>query len=163
MHRKTTLGLALSLAMTLASTAHARVDKDAEVKLDSTAPVAEQIAAIEKALSSENYSEISMEQKSAVQQALGRIRLKMGGHQRVDEVSPQARVEIFNDQEMVNTILTQARADSRMVCRRERSTGSNMPQRVCMTVAQRREAEEAARKTLRDGQSLNNLKPSGGL
>ncbi|AWH54509.1 hypothetical protein C1924_15640 [Stenotrophomonas sp. ESTM1D_MKCIP4_1] len=159
MHRKTTLGLALSLAMTLAFTAHARVDKDAEVKLDSTAPVAEQIAAIEKALSSEDYSEISMEQKSTVQQALGRIRLKMGDHQRVDEVSPQARVEIFNDQEKVNTILTQARADSRMVCRRERSTGSNMPQRVCMTVAQRREAEEAGRKALRDSPALNNYRP----
>lgn len=163
MHSMTTLGLALSLAMTSAFTAHARVDKDAEVKLDSTAPVAEQIAAIEKAMSSDNYSEISMEQKSTVQQALGRIRLKMGDHQRVEELSPQARVEIFNDQERVNTILTQAHADSRMVCRRERSTGSNMAQRVCMTVAQRREALEAARKTMRDSQSLNNLNPSGGL
>lgn len=163
MHRKTALGLALSLATTLAFTAHARVDKDAEVKLDSTAPVAEQIASIEKAMSSDNYSEISMEQKSTVQQALGRIRLKMGDHQRVEELNPQARVDIFNDQEIVNTILTQARDDSRMVCRRERSTGSNMPQRVCMTVAQRREALEAARKTMRDRQSINNVQPSGGL
>lgn len=162
MHRMTTLGLALGLGITLAFTAHARADKDGRVALDATAPVAEQIDAIEKAMRSDNYSEISLEQKSEVQQALGRIRLKMGDHQRVEELSPQARVEIFNDQERVNTILTQAHADSRMVCRRERSTGSNMPQRVCMTVAQRREALEAAHKTMRDSQSINNLQPSGG-
>jgi len=158
MHRMTTLGLALGLGITLAFTAHARADKDGRVALDATAPVAEQIDAIEKAMRSDNYSEISLEQKSEVQQALGRIRLKMGDHQRVDELSQEARVEIFNDQEKVNTILTNAHADSRMVCRRERTIGSNLPQRVCMTVAQRRQSEDASRKALQDRQNGYNYR-----
>jgi hypothetical protein len=52
----------------------------------------------------------------------------MGDHERIEQVSPQDRTEIFNDQEVINTIMTRAHADSRMVCRRERTTGSNMPQ-----------------------------------
>ncbi|WP_406234952.1 hypothetical protein ACI703_04510 [Isoptericola jiangsuensis] len=154
----TTLGLALGLGITLAFTAHARADKDGRVALDATAPVAEQIDAIEKAMRSDNYSEISLEQKSEVQQALGRIRLKMGDHQRVDELGAEARVEILNDQEKVNTILTKARADSRLVCRRERTIGSNMPQQVCMTVAQRRQSEDASRKALQDRQNGYNYR-----
>ncbi|MBS9727203.1 hypothetical protein, partial [Stutzerimonas stutzeri] len=61
---------------------------------------------------------------------------------------------VFIAQEVHNTILTRARADSRMVCRRERSTGSNMPQSVCMTVAQRRKAQEDSRKVLNGIQSF---------
>ncbi len=148
--------VALMLGLALATTAHAKPEK-AQVKFDANAPVAEQIRSVEAAINSEDYSEIGLEDKSRVQQALGRI--KMGDHERIEQVSPQDRTQIFNDQEVINTIMTRAHADSRMVCRRERTTGSNMPQSVCLTVAQRRKAEEDSRKALNDGQRFNNYKP----
>ncbi|TFZ43776.1 hypothetical protein E5C33_16965 [Stenotrophomonas maltophilia] len=150
--------MALVLCLGLAATAQAKSEKS-EVKFDAKAPVAEQIQTVEKAISSENYSEIGLEDKSRVQQALGRIKLALGSHERVDQLSPHDQTQIFNDQEVINTIMTRAHADSRMVCRRERSTGSNMPQSVCLTVAQRRRAQEDSRKSLNDTQRFNNFKP----
>ena len=67
----------------------------------------------------------------------------------------QAQTEILNDQAVVNTILSRAHADSRMVCRRERATGSNRPERVCLTVAQRRKMQEDSKEGLRRFQHTN--------
>ena len=77
------------------------------MKFDANAPVAEQIRNVETAINSEDYSEIGLEDKSRVQQALGRIKIKMGDHERVEQVV-QDRTEIFNDQEVINTIMTRA-------------------------------------------------------
>jgi hypothetical protein len=52
-------------------------------------------------------------------------------------------VRVFNDQEVVNTLLTQARADSRLVCDRSRPTGSHRRQTKCQTVAERRRRMES--------------------
>lgn len=133
--------------------------KELPVTMTADAPVAEQIQKVESALHSESYSEISLEDKSRVQQALGRIKLKMEGHTLSSELSPQDRTAVFNDQEVVNTVMNRAKEDSRMICRRERSTGSNMAQSVCMTVAQRRKAEANGRAVLNNTQNFNNFQP----
>ena len=130
MYRTTTLALMLSLG--LAATVQAKAQKEA-VRMDATTPVSEQIRRVETAIGSEDYSEIGLEDKSRVQQALNRIKVKMNGRE----------------------IMSRAQADSRMVCRRERLTGSNMPQSVCMTVAQRRKAQEDSRQALTDQQRLS--------
>ena len=69
MQRMTPFALMLGLA--LATTAHAKPEKG-QVKFDANAPVAEQIRNVETAINSEDYSEIGLEDKSRVQQALGR-------------------------------------------------------------------------------------------
>ena len=67
----------------------------------------------------------------------------------VASLAPVDRVELFNLQEEVNQILTAAADSSRMVCRRERRTGSNMPTNNCKTVEQRRMEAEGGRDMLR--------------
>lgn len=152
MHKHMIAFLAVSLA--LAGTAHAKIDsspaKDGVVQLDVKETVAEQLTRVERALATEEYSEVGLEDKSKVQAALSRIRTKVGDHSTIEQVNPQFRNEIYNDQELINTILTRAHADSRVVCRRERTTGSNRPTQVCMTVAQRRELMENSRDVLRN-------------
>lgn len=148
----------LALALVLVGAAQAK-PKEVAVKMTADEPVAAQIARVETALGSEAYSEMTLDDKSRVQQALERIRIKMEGHELSSELVPQDRTQVFNDQEVVNTVMTRAREDSRMVCRRERSTGSNMQQSVCMTVAQRRKAEANGRALLNDHQRYNNLNP----
>lgn len=112
--------------------------------------VSEQIRDVELAMASEQYSELTLENRSAVQASLRQIQAQMGDYDRVEQVAPHKQVAIFNEQEKINTILTQSHADSRLVCRREKTVGSNFPKNVCMTVAQRRQAEEAARTNIRD-------------
>jgi len=125
------------------------------VRLSADEPAAAQLERVETALGSDKYSEMTLEDKSAVQQAIGRIRMKMEGHARVDELNPQARTAVFNDQEVVNNLMTRGKEDSRMVCRRERVTGSNMQQSTCRTVAQRRRDTEDSRRLL-DNQQRGN-------
>ncbi len=97
----------------------------------------------------EVYSEISAENRMRVVDALGRIDalLGKGGHASLPD---KDKIEVFNDQDLVNTLLTQAREDSRLVCRRERPVGSNRPQNICITVAARRQARENGADALRD-------------
>lgn len=149
----------LAVSLALAGTAQAKIDsspaKDGAVQLDVQETVAEQLARVERALATEEYSEVGLEDKGKVQAALGRIRTKVGDHATIAQVNPQFRTEIYNDQELINTILTRAHADSRVVCRRERTTGSNRPTQVCMTVAQRREMMENSRDALRNYNRVN--------
>lgn len=45
-------------------------------------------------------------------------------------------VKVYNAQEQINQIVKASAADERVVCRRERPTGSNRKRSVCMTVAE---------------------------
>ncbi len=151
--------VSVALLMCLAGAVNAKAtDNKQVVQMDQGTPVSEQIQRVERALSSEQYSEVSMEDKSVVRRSLDRIRLQMGDLDQIEALSPHAKVEVFNEQERINTILTRAHADSRMTCRRERITGSNFPQNVCMTVAQRRKAEEDGREMMRDA-NRSQLRP----
>lgn len=113
--------------------------------LDLEAPFSEQRAAINKALGDgETYSEIQPDDVLAVQQALARMATLLGGAETADRLDPGTRVQLFNEQERVNSLLTKAHKDSRMVCRREKPTGSHRPTTLCLTVAERRRQREAA-------------------
>lgn len=137
-------------ALLLPATAMATIDSGAQAfkpdkGLDLTASFGEQRAAINKALSDgETYSELQPADLRVVQDSLGRISTLLGDAQTIDQMSPDAKVELFNEQEKVNTLLVQAHKDSRMVCRREKPTGSHRPTTLCLTVAERRRQREAA-------------------
>ncbi|MDV3467782.1 hypothetical protein RZA67_03425 [Stenotrophomonas sp. C3(2023)] len=140
------IGLTVGL---LLATVPAHAARQGElVQMNGQHPVEPQVRAVEQALSTDDYSELSLEDRSKVRAALNRIRTVMGDKQTVAEINPGARVDVFNEQQLVNTLLTQAHADSRMVCRRERATGSNRLVSNCMTVAQRRKAAEDAKDSL---------------
>jgi hypothetical protein len=66
-------------------------------------------------------------------------------------LSPEDRVAMANDQEVVAGILNHASADSRMVCERVATIGSNLPKNVCKSVAQRRREAEQAQDQMRAG------------
>lgn len=89
----------------------------------------------------EVYSEIKLQDRDSVHSALKRIDSRLGADG-VGRLSEADKLAVFNDQELVNSILTKAKDDSRLICRRERPMGSNRPQNICITVAQRREARE---------------------
>lgn len=97
----------------------------------------------------EVYSEINQEARTSVVAALDRIN-GVYRDRPVAELAEAEKLAIFNDQELVNSLLVKAREDSRLICRRERPIGSNRPQNICITVAQRREARESGVTLLQD-------------
>lgn len=152
MFRLAALAVALGLAGAAGAQAGTTAEESTPVQLNVETSIADQLARIERAMASEHYSELGPEDKGKVRAAIDRIRIKAGDQQTVAQLAPQVRTEVVNDQEIINTLLSQAHADSRMVCRRERTTGSNRMQRVCMTVAQQREATERGRNALENAQ-----------
>ncbi len=100
----------------------------------------------------EVYSEIADQDRVLVISALDRMTALIGDGS-ADALSPAAKVAFFNDQEVVNTILTKARRDSRLICRREKTVGSNMPTTQCLTAAQRDRLREGGAESLRSFRS----------
>lgn len=95
-------------------------------------------------LEGDKYREISAEDKTAVIAALSRILQQLQKQPDPAQLPEHDRVAVFNDQSLINTLLTRASADSRLICRRERTVGSNMPQNNCLTVAERRRQKNNA-------------------
>lgn len=105
---------------------------------------------ITKLADGKTYSEISSKDRGAVTAALDKIEAKLGPTGRVDHLTMEQKVEVFNEQEVVNTLLTQARKDSRLVCKRETTVSSRIPSTQCRTVAERKRTYEEAQTLIRD-------------
>ena len=109
----------------------------------------------------ERYGEIGKEQRIEVMDALDRMQALLGPSTAIEQLSPDAKVALYNDQEIVNNILTDAQAASREVCKHHRTVYSRMKKSECHTVAEwerRREAgrelAERARGTARQGPGM---------
>ena len=145
------LGLSLAHAHALAS--------DGAVDVSGAGGFEAQRSAVLQALDDgKTYAEISPDNRRRVVASLNRISSLLGGRAPAD-LPEAARVEVFNEQEMVNTLLTGARADSRVVCVREKKTGSNRPTNNCKTVAERRRDHEQTQNALMNNRGVN-LPPS---
>lgn len=139
----------LVVALTMGSAAAAGQQK-APVQVADSAPVPEQLARVESLLQHEAYAEIGPQGRQRVLSALSAIRRIMGDRQWTTELDLHDRSEVRTQQEIINTVMAQAHEDSRLICQRERITGSKMPVQVCLTVAQRRMGRENGNKWLRD-------------
>jgi hypothetical protein len=114
---------------------------------------AQQKARIEAELADgKTYAEISAQDQATVRESLARIADTLETAGSMEALSGADKVEVFNDQEVVNTILTQAAYDSRQVCERIESTGSHRKTTVCTTVAERNRRRELDQSRLRTSQ-----------
>ncbi len=100
----------------------------------------------------EKYSEISPADREMVRQSLARIAERLDGVSSVQELSEQAKIGVFNEQEKINTVLTQAAADSRVMCERVQVLGSHRRTTKCETVAERRRRSDRDRDNLQQAQ-----------
>jgi len=85
----------------------------------------------------DKYKELTPEDQKKVLDTLDRMAHRWAKAESLAGLSPNDRTEMANDQEVVTTLLTHASAESRLVCERVIPIGSNLPKRVCKTVAQR--------------------------
>ncbi len=115
---------------------------------------AAQRAQIEQDLADgKTYAEISRGDRARVRESLDHISGALDGIPSVDALPEDVKVRVFNEQEKINTILTQAAAASRLVCDRDTPTGSRMAKTTCQTVAERDRRREADRDHLRKVQN----------
>ena len=104
------------------------------------------------------YAEIKPEDRRTVLSLLDRIKSQLGPDERVDELPQQATIDIFNDQEQINGILTGLQTDNRLICRREQVTGSHRRQQRCISNTIRdsqRKADQEALQHYRQTRTLS--------
>lgn len=99
------------------------------------------------------YAEITPDNRRRVLASLDRISGLLGDRS-ASELTQAVRLEVFNEQELVNTLLTGAREDSRLVCVREKRTGSNRPTNNCKTVAERRRDREQTQDAMMNNRGM---------
>ncbi|ACF52881.1 hypothetical protein D7U98_19360 [Stenotrophomonas maltophilia] len=143
--------------LALASTASASKGKEIFVPGQ---PLQQQIARIEVELKDgETYSELKQDERARVSEALGRMRGAVEQYPTREAMPEPVQTQVFNDQQVVNTVLTQAREDSRLICQREKPIGSNRTTTQCMTVAERARQKERAQQdmgqVMRAGRTVN--------
>jgi len=96
------------------------------------------------------YSEIAYSDVKMVEDTLDRMSSTLGSASTLGGLTEEQRGDLYNDQGLVNTVLTMAENDSRMVCRRRGRLGTNFKVTTCETVRDRRERQEADRLAIQD-------------
>ncbi len=92
-----------------------------------------------------DYKDMSEADRSKILAEQAKVERLTQGKTSTSDLDERSRMELFNSLETIKAIVTSAE-DDRMVCERVKRTGSNRPERVCKTVAQRRaEREDAVR------------------
>ena len=135
--------LFLTLVLVVLATA---ASAEETTKLSAIEQFEEQKAIILKDIKDDTvYREISYSDANVVRDALNRISASLEGIVDIAEMTEEERGALFNDQELVNTVLTMAENDSRMVCRRRGRLGTNFKTTTCESVKDRRERQEADR------------------
>jgi hypothetical protein len=134
----------------------------ADAALDVAAqPFSAQRAQIEADLSDgKTYAEIAPEDRRTVNSSLERMTELLGGAHDANALGEDARMALFNEQEVVNTILTRARADSRVVCRKRAPVGTRFAQAKCESVADARRKREESQEGMRQQLDVPRLPPS---
>lgn len=90
------------------------------------------------------YANLSARDRDQMIARQARMLKMIEGKKTSAELEDAEKVELASTLDWIDETVKRA-DDERMVCKRVRVIGSNMKERVCMTVAQKREATERAR------------------
>lgn len=92
----------------------------------------------------ETYVELNGGHRTEVLRLLDGMQQQLAGRS-FSQLDDGARTQVLESQSRVNALLDQAARDSRQVCRRERSVGSNFRELQCMTAAERTRQRQGGR------------------
>lgn len=148
-------------AFLIASPAFAARTVSQEVKAD---PVgfSDQRAAVEAEMKEGGrFAEITDDARRQVAEAFDRMETVLEGKATMKDLRQDDRVALINDQELINVLLTQAKIDSRQVCKREKRVGSHRLTSTCRTAAEWKRASEQSREDIQYRRSLGDILPQG--
>jgi hypothetical protein len=137
-------------------------EESRKLRVASVSEFAESRALIEQAVrESDQYRDLQEHDRRKLFEALDDMQATLAGVTSVDQLDERSKTQLFNDQELINNVLTQARDDSRMICKREKKVGTHRVTNICITAGERRrqrdrnaEANERFHRAQRGGDSL---------
>lgn len=135
-------------AVLLASTAAAASDVAPRPPLAISAITAQQKQIHDDVIAQRGrYKDMPASTRSELLSKQAEVLAMIEGKSSSSDLSQEQQVQVFNRLEWIEAAINNAE-DERMVCKREKTIGSTRITRVCRTVAQEREAREAARDEL---------------
>lgn len=150
MNVRTLTALVLSAALLTSAAVHADEASPAGSRFDPASFAQHRANIVEELKVGDLYREISEENRELVLETLDRMGDVLDGVQSIDQLDQEQKVALFNDQELVNTLLTDARNDSRLICTREHTVGTRFKRVDCATVAKRRQRSLESQGVLRN-------------
>ena len=139
----------------------AKTEPAPSVKADPVGFADQRIAVEAEMVPGGRFAEISADARAQVGEAFDRMQAVLDGKSTMKELRQDDRVALINDQELINALLTQAKIDSRMVCKRERRVGSHRLTSTCRTAAEWKRASEKSREDIEYRRSLGDILPQG--
>jgi hypothetical protein len=101
------------------------------------------------------FKDMKRPDRAALIERQDRVIATLGATESLDEMSPQARTDVFNDLEWIKAMVTKAE-EERIICEYTRAVGSNRAVSVCMTAREHREYREGAQMSLRRAYKCDN-------
>jgi hypothetical protein len=145
--------LFLSLVATLAVAAPAVATEkyhEPSVKADNKAAFAEIAANVRKEMDGGGrYEYLKPAERTQVDQGLDQMTALFDKYGDVSAMTEQAKIELFNAQEKVNSTLT-LRDRDRVICKKEAPVGSHIPIVQCHTYGQAEDAKRGTEKQMAD-------------
>lgn len=93
------------------------------------------------------YQYVKPEERTTIDSKLGEMSALFAENGSVQSMKEETKIKLFNDQEIVNSILQQRDGD-RVICKKEAPIGSHIPITSCHTYAQEQEARSGAHKQM---------------
>ena len=145
--KKIALALLAAMVSTAASAYGGRDDNPAPLDELASQPISEQRDAVVAAFQpGERFAELDKPGRDEVIAAFDRMQGHVSDAGSLATLSPEQKVEVFNDQELINEILTEAQRDSRISCKRNRTVNSRIKTSECHTAAEWERRCERSRK-----------------
>jgi len=147
---KTALAILMLCALAAAAPIRA-ADKDKDVVKAETKDAFDAVAAsVRKEMSGEGrYAYVKPDERTKVEAGLDEMAKLFDANGSVDKMDKSTKVELFNAQETVNSILT-LRDRDRLICERGRMTGSRIVSTSCHTYGELEAAHQASEKFMQE-------------
>jgi hypothetical protein len=127
------IGLAIAVAATLHVGVAQASKTETILKADNAAEFSAVVAAVQKEmLRGGRFEFVDSKEHDTVNARLADMQALFDKHGTVAQMEMNTKVQLFNDQEAVNAILTH-RDDERLVCVHDAPLGSHIPRTVCKT------------------------------
>jgi hypothetical protein len=142
----TTLRIGITLALAIGGTLQVEVAQASKtetiLKADNAAEFSTVAAAVkQEMLPGGRFEFVDDKERDTVSTRLVDMQSLFNKHGAVAQMDMQTKVQLFNDQEAVNAILTH-RDDERLICENTAQLGSHIPRTTCITY---RESERRRR------------------
>jgi hypothetical protein len=147
---RTAMHFLVALTFMAATAVSAKDSKDAAVNADTREKFQTISAGVKSQMQTGGrYQQVNDAEKSTITQKFDDMNALFAAHATVAEMSKDNQLQLFNDQEAINAILSK-RDGERLICKKEAPIGSHIPVTTCHTYAQEQEMHKSATKQMDD-------------